>query len=73
MRRIGESNNPLEVIAVLSDISRIRSQQQQLEALGRDRDLMFTLSGVGIAFVKDGLIQSANPALSHLIGDQAAR
>lgn len=72
VRRIGLSNNPLEVIAVLSDISRIRSQQQQLDALGRDRELMFTLSGVGIAFVKDGLIQSANPALSHLIGDEAA-
>ncbi len=72
VRRIGVSNNPLEVIAVLSDISRIRSQQQQLESLGRDRELMFTLSGVGIAFVKDGLIQSANPALSHLIGDDAA-
>ncbi|HEX5356610.1 MAG TPA: PAS domain S-box protein [Aquabacterium sp.] len=72
VRRIGLSNNPLEVIAVLSDISRIRSQQAQLESLGRDRDLMFTLSGVGIAFVKDGLIQSANPALSHLIGEDAA-
>ncbi|RTL33325.1 MAG: PAS domain S-box protein [Burkholderiales bacterium] len=70
VRRIGVSNNPLEVIAVLSDISRIRSQQAQLESLGRDRDLMFTLSGVGIAFVKDGLIQSANPALSHLMGDE---
>ncbi|TAK92883.1 MAG: PAS domain S-box protein [Aquabacterium sp.] len=72
VRRIGLSNDPLEVIAVLSDISRIRTQQAQLESLGRDRDLMFTLSGVGIAFVKDGLIQSANPALSHLIGEDAA-
>jgi PAS domain S-box-containing protein len=72
VRRIGLSNDPLEVIAVLSDISRIRKQQAQLESLGRDRDLMFTLSGVGIAFVKNGLIQSANPALSHLIGEDAA-
>lgn len=70
-RRIGDSVAPLEVIAVLSDITSIRSQQIQLEALGRDRDLMFTLSGVGIAFVKDGLIQSANPALSHLVGDNS--
>ncbi len=70
-RRIGDSVTPLEVIAVLSDITSIRSQQVQLEALGRDRDLMFTLSGVGIAFVKDGLIQSANPALSHLVGDES--
>jgi PAS domain S-box-containing protein len=68
VRRISSSNDPMEVIAVLSDITGIRSQQAQLEALGRDRDLMFSLSGVGIAFVRDGLIQSANPALSHLVG-----
>jgi PAS domain S-box-containing protein len=72
VRRIGASAHPLEVIAVLSDITGIRSQQAQLESLGRDRDLMFSLSGVGIAFVKDGLIQSANPALSQLLGDAKA-
>ncbi|WP_294636842.1 PAS domain S-box protein [uncultured Aquabacterium sp.] len=72
LRRLGQSATPLEVIAVLSDVTRLRTQQAQLEALGRDRDLMFSLSGVGIAFVRDGLIQSANPALSHLVGDHAA-
>ncbi|MGE5450845.1 MAG: PAS domain S-box protein [Acidobacteriota bacterium] len=71
LRRIGESVSPMEVIAVLSDITRIRAQQAQLQALGRDRDLMFSLSGVGIAFVRDSIIQSANPALSHLIGDES--
>ena len=69
VRRIGTSLDPLEVIAVLSDITRIRTQQVELDALGRDRNLMFSLSGVGIAFVKDGHIQSANPALSDLIGE----
>jgi PAS domain S-box-containing protein len=71
VRRIGVSIAPLEVIAVLSDITSIRSQQAQLESLGRDRDLMFSLSGVGIAFVKDGLVQSANPALSQLVGNDS--
>jgi PAS domain S-box-containing protein len=71
VRRIGESVEPLEVIAVLRDVTRVRSQQARLDSLGRDRDLMFSLSGVGIAFVKDGLVQSANPALSQLIGDDA--
>ncbi|RZL00818.1 MAG: PAS domain S-box protein [Rubrivivax sp.] len=68
VRRIGPRTDTLEVIAVLSDITRIRSQQAELEALGRDRDLMFSLSGVGIAFVRDGLVQSANPALATLLG-----
>ncbi len=67
-RRIGESLDPIEVVAVLSDITHPRQQQAKLEALGRDRDLMFSLAGVGIAFVRDGLIQSANPALSRLVG-----
>ncbi len=72
VRRIGESVEPLELIVVLSDITRARQQQAQLESLGRDRDLMFTLSGVGIAFVRDGHIQRANPALSDLIGEPDA-
>jgi len=72
VRRIGTSVDPLEVIAVLSDITRIRAQQVELDALGRDRNLMFSLSGVGIAFVRDGHIQSANPALSDLIGESDA-
>jgi len=71
VRRIGAGVDPLEVIAVISDVTHTRSQQAQLDALGRDRDLMFSLSGVGIAFVRQGVIQSANPALSHLIGDNA--
>lgn len=72
VRRIGESAEPLELIVVLSDITRARQQQAQLESLGRDRDLMFSLSGVGIAFVRDGHIQRANPALSDLIGEPDA-
>jgi PAS domain S-box-containing protein len=69
VRRIGTAVEPLELIAVLTDITRIRTQQSELEALGRDRSLMFSLSGIGIAFVRDGHIQSANPALSDLIGE----
>lgn len=72
VRRIGDSPGPLELVAVLSDITRMRAQQAQLESLGRDRNLMFSLSGVGIAFVRDGVIQSANPALSDLIGEPDA-
>ncbi len=71
VKRIGLSIEPMEVIAVLTDITNLRAQQARLDALGRDRDLMFSLSGVGIAFVRDGLIQSANSALAHLIDEDA--
>lgn len=36
IKRLGTSTNPLEAIAVISDITRIRMQKAQLEALGRD-------------------------------------
>lgn len=36
IKRIGNAGGPLEAIAVLSDITRIRTQKAQLEAMGRD-------------------------------------
>ena len=55
-----------EAIAVLTDVTRLKTQQMELEILVRDRELMFNLSGVGIAFIRDGRIQRANQALAQL-------
>ena len=68
MRRAGAGADPIEAIAVLSDVTRLKTQQIELEILARDRELMFSLSGVGIAFVRDGRIQRANQALAELTG-----
>ncbi|MES3014361.1 MAG: PAS domain S-box protein [Pseudomonadota bacterium] len=68
VRRAG----PAEAIAVLADITRLKAQQRELEILARDRELMFSLSGVGIAFVRDGHIQRANEALARLAGCSVA-
>ena len=69
VRRAASPNGGLaETIAVLADITRLKSQQQQLEALARDRELMFSHSGVGIAFLRDGRIQRGNQALAQLAG-----
>jgi PAS domain S-box-containing protein len=68
VRRQGPVTGVVEAIAVLSDVTRLKAQQQEFEALARDRELMFSLSGVGIAFVRDGRIQRANQALAHLAG-----
>ncbi len=69
VRRAAASRGGLpETIALLADISRLKSQQQQLEVLARDRELMFSLSGVGIAFLRDGRIQRGNQALAQLAG-----
>ena len=68
LRRTGAASGPVETIAVLSDVTRFKTQQRELEMLARDRELMFSLSGVGIAFVRGRRIQRANQALAHLAG-----
>jgi PAS domain S-box-containing protein len=57
-----------EDIAVLTEVTRLKSQQLELERLARDRELMFNLSEVGIAMVRDGRIEVANSALARLTG-----
>jgi len=57
-----------EVVAVLTDISRLKSQQTELEALLRDRELMFSLSDVGIVYLRGGRIERANQAMAALTG-----
>ncbi|MDC8784284.1 PAS domain-containing sensor histidine kinase [Roseateles koreensis] len=57
-----------ETIAVISDISRLKTQQAELEALVQDREMMFSLSDVGIAILRDGRIARANDALAALTG-----
>ena len=57
-----------ETIAVISDISRLKAQQAELEALVQDREMMFSLSDVGIAIQRNGRITRANDALAALTG-----
>ena len=68
VRRAGGGSSAEEAIAVLSDVTRMKRQQVELERLARDRELMFSLSDVGIAYLRDGRIERANAALSNLTG-----
>lgn len=68
MRRMDSPGPELESIAVLSDITRLKSQQMELEAVVRDRELMFSLSDVGIVFLRHGRVQRANEGFSLLSG-----
>ncbi|CAN5455416.1 PAS domain S-box protein [soil metagenome] len=67
VRRTGPAG-AMEAVAVLADVTRLKTQQRELEVLARDRELMFSLSEVGIAFVRNGRIQRANQALAQLSG-----
>jgi PAS domain S-box-containing protein len=68
VRRSGTVAEAVEAIAVLSDVTRLKTQQLQLEMLARERELMFSLSEVGIASVRNGCLQRANDALAQLTG-----
>jgi len=57
-----------EAIAVVTDITRLKVQQAELQALAHDRELMFSLSDVGIAILRHGRIERANGALAMLSG-----
>jgi PAS domain S-box-containing protein len=68
VRRADLAPGEVEVVAVLTDISRLKSQQTELEALLRDRELMFSLSDVGIVYLRGGRIERANQAMALLTG-----
>jgi PAS domain S-box-containing protein len=72
VRRAGQTHGPVEMIAVLSDVTRLKAQQHEFETLARESELMFSLSGVGIAFLRDDRIQRANQTLAHLTGRSVA-
>jgi PAS domain S-box-containing protein len=57
-----------EAVAVLTDISRLKSQQADLETVGRERELMFSLSDVGIVYMRGRRIERANQAMAALTG-----
>ncbi len=57
-----------EAVAVLTDISRLKAQQRELEDALRERETMFSLSEVGIAYMRGSRIERANQAMATLTG-----
>jgi len=70
VRRAGETAGVVEAIAVLSDVTRLKAREHEFQTVAHEGELMFSLSGVGIAFLREGRIQRANQALAHLAGCQ---
>lgn len=60
-----------EAVAVLSDITRLKRQQEELRTLLRERELMFSLSEVGIVYQRGARIERANQAMAALTGYSA--
>jgi len=68
LRRAEESRGQPEAVAVLTDISRLKTQQEELEGVLRERELMFSLSDVGIVYLRGRRIERANLAMARLTG-----
>ncbi len=68
LRRPSSDGDQSEAVAVLTDITRLKLQQSELEQLLRDRELMFSLSEVGIVYQRDAHIERANQAMADLSG-----
>ena len=68
LRRAGGSGHEHEAVAVLTDITRLKLQQSELEQLLRDRELMFSLSEVGIVYQRGARIERANQAMAAITG-----
>lgn len=68
VRRAEAQGGQPEAVAVLTDITRLKAQQAELEQLLRDRELMFNLSEVGIVFQRGARIERANQAMAELTG-----
>jgi PAS domain S-box-containing protein len=71
VRRARAEGGPSEAVAVLTDITRLKMQQAELEKLLRDRELMFSLSDVGIVYQRGARIERANQAMAALTGYSA--
>ena len=68
VRRAQPQGEQTEAVAVLTDITRLKTQQAELEQLLRDRELMFSLSEVGIVYQRGSRIERANQAMATLSG-----
>lgn len=68
VRRAEMAAEDVEGVAVLADITRLKTQQAELETLLRERELMFSLSDVGIAYQRGSRIERANQAMARLTG-----
>lgn len=66
-RALADDGQP-ELVVVLTDVSRLKAQQVELEALARERELMFNLSDVGLSYLRQDRIARANEALAQLTG-----
>jgi PAS domain S-box-containing protein len=68
VRRVGPAGEQAEAVAVLTDITRLKTQQAELEKSVRERELMFNVSEVGMVWQRGPRLERANQAMARLTG-----
>lgn len=68
VRPVREDRELPEAVAVLTDITRLKAQQVELQRLLRDRESMFNLSEVGLIHQRGARVERANHAMALLSG-----
>jgi len=68
VRRADSGGDATEAVAVLTDITRLKAQQAELERALSDRELVFNLSDVGMVVQRGARIVRANQAMAQLTG-----
>jgi len=68
VRRADSGGETAEAVAVLTDITRLKAQQAELERALSDRELVFNLSDVGMVVQRGARFVRANQAMAQLTG-----
>ncbi len=68
VRRADSGGDTTEAVAVLTDITRLKAQQAELERALSDRELVFNLSDVGMVVQRGPRFVRANQAMAQLTG-----
>jgi PAS domain S-box-containing protein len=68
VRRADSGGEIVEAVAVLTDITRLKAQQVELERALADRELVFNLSEVGMVVQRGARIVRANQAMAQITG-----
>jgi PAS domain S-box-containing protein len=68
LTRAQSDGEEAEAVVVLSDITRLKAQQREMQGLLRAREAMFELSEVGIVHWSGGQVERANAAMAALTG-----
>jgi|GEM_PF-2036911 len=64
-----DANGKVEsVLGICTDITALKGRERELHVALRNQQVIFDAAGEGIAFVRDGAIESANGALAKMLG-----